>query len=153
MAEHIRTASPTARHRPPVTGVLLAALFTLLGVLGLQGDPAAASSDTLTSVAVTAHHGPAPAPAPAPAKAKAKADTHTGVDDTCATACGQPPRAGRVTAGEWHAPPPGGVSVPPGLVVPLPKPGLPPPTALGAFTPAQHYERHSGRGPPPPTGI
>ncbi|MFJ2261685.1 hypothetical protein ACIOKD_25685 [Streptomyces sp. NPDC087844] len=147
MAERIRTASPTGRHRAPVTGVLLAALFTLLGVLGLQGNSAAASSDALTSVAVAAHHSPAPAPA------QARADTRTGVDDTCTSACGQPPRAGRVTAGEWHTPPPGGVSVPPRLVVPLPKPGLSLPGALGASTPSQHSTRHSGRGPPPPTGI
>ncbi|MFE1797383.1 hypothetical protein ACFW9L_14585 [Streptomyces sp. NPDC059517] len=151
MAERDRTASSTGSRRAPVTGVLLAALFTLLGVLGLQGNPAAASSDALTSVAVTAHHSQALTPAPPPAKAQP--DTRAGVDDTCTTACGQPPRAGRVTAGEWHAPPPGGVSVPPGLVAPLPKPGLPLPTALGAFTPSQHSAQHSGRGPPPPTGI
>ncbi|MFD6287345.1 hypothetical protein [Streptomyces sp. NPDC060205] len=161
MAERVRAASPVGRDRAPVTGVLLAALFTLLGVLGLQGHPAAASSSALTSAAVAAHHiqapGPAaalaPAPAPAPAPAKAQADTRTGVDDSCATACGQPPRAGRVTAGEWHAPPPVGVPVPPGLVVPLPEPGPALPTALGAFALPQHTTQHSGRGPPLPAGI
>ncbi|WP_159074259.1 hypothetical protein [Streptomyces dioscori] len=166
MTERTRVASPTAGHRAPVTGVLLAALFTLLGVLGLQGNPAAASYDALTSVTVAAHDSRALATATAPASATAtatataqaqadtrQADTRTGVDDTCTTVCGQPPRAGRVTAGEWHASPPGGVPVPPGLVVPLAKPGLPLPTALGAFTPSQHSEQHSGRGPPPPTDI
>ncbi|MEW2566228.1 hypothetical protein [Streptomyces sp. NPDC047070] len=163
MAERVRATSSPAGHRAPVTGVLLAALFTLLGVLGLQSNPAAASNDALTSAAVAAHRsqapGPAPAstsapaPAPAPAPAKAQADTRTGVDDSCTTTCGQPPRAGRVTAGEWHAPPPGGVSAPPGLVVPLPGSGLSPPTAPGAFTPSQHTTQHSGRGPPPSTGI
>ncbi|MFE7036177.1 hypothetical protein ACFU9Y_38350 [Streptomyces sp. NPDC057621] len=157
MAERVRATSSPAGHRAPVTGVLLAALFTLLGLLGLQGNPAAASNDALTSATVAAHHSQAPGPAPAstsaPAPAKAQADTRTGVDDSCTTTCGQPPRAGRVTAGEWHAPPPGGVSAPPGLVVPLPEPGLSPPTALDAFAPSQHTTQHSGRGPPPPAGI
>ncbi|MCX4234975.1 MULTISPECIES: hypothetical protein [Streptomyces] len=154
MAERIRAASPPGGHRAPVTGVLLAVLLTVLGVLGLQGNPAAGSSDALTSVAVAAHHSAAPATGvSASAPAGARADARTGVDDSCPTACGQPPRAGRVTAGEWHAPPPGGFLVPPGLVVPLAKPGPPLPAALGAFTPSQHSPRHSGRGPPPPTGI
>ncbi|MCW8096159.1 hypothetical protein [Streptomyces tauricus] len=166
MAERIRATAPSGGHRAPVTGALLAALFALLGVLGLQGVPAAASTDALrTSVAVAAQHGPAqvpapalaparaPAPAPAPAPAKAQADTRTGVHDTCVTACGQPPRAGRVTAGEWHAPPPGGLSLPPGLVVPRPATGLPLPDALGAVTPSPHSAQYSGRGPPPSTGI
>ncbi|MFL1905552.1 hypothetical protein ACJWDR_41555 [Streptomyces tauricus] len=164
MAERIRATAPSDGPRAPVTGALLAALFTLLGVLGLQGVPAAASTDALrTSVAVATQHGPAQAPAPAlapapdaapaPAPAKAQADTRTGVHDTCVTACGQPPRAGRVTAGEWHAPPPGGLSLPPGLVVPRPATGLPLPDALGAVTPSPHSAQYSGRGPPPSTGI
>ncbi|UPZ33420.1 hypothetical protein MUK60_39905 [Streptomyces sp. LRE541] len=162
MAERMRATAPSGGHRAPVTGVLLAALFTLLGVLGLQGFPAVASTDALRTsvgVAVAAQHGPAPAPAlapaptPTPTPAKAQADSRTGVHDTCVTTCGQPPRAGRVTAGEWHAPPPGGLSLPPGLVVPLPEAGLPLPDALGAVTPSRHSAQYSGRGPPPPTGI
>ncbi|WP_328498555.1 hypothetical protein OHS59_41855 [Streptomyces sp. NBC_00414] len=152
-AERTRAASPTAGHRPPVTGMLLAALFTLLGVLGLQGIPATASPGTPTPVPVATHHSPAPEHVLAHVLAKAEADTRTGVDDTCTTVCGQPPRAGRSTAGEWHAPPPAGVSVPAGLVVPLPEPGPPQSAAPGAFTPPQHSARHSGRGPPPSTGI
>ncbi len=168
MAERMRATAPSGGHRAPVTGVLLAALFALLGVLGLQGFPAAASTDALRTsvgVAVAAQHGPAPAPdltsapaptptpALAPAPAKAQADSRTGVHDTCVTTCGQPPRVGRVTAGEWHAPPPGGLSLPPGLVVPLPEAGLPLPDALDAVTPSRHSAQYSGRGPPPPTGI
>ncbi|MGW0569350.1 hypothetical protein [Streptomyces tauricus] len=158
MAERMRATAPSGGHRAPVTGVLLAALFTLLGVLGLQGFPAAASTDALRTsvgVAVAAQHGPAPAPAlaPAPTPAKAQADSRAGVHDTCVTTCGQPPRVGRVTAGEWHAPPPGGLSLPPGLVIPLPEAGLPLPDALGAVTPSRHSAQYSGRGPPPPTGI
>ncbi|WP_413755501.1 hypothetical protein [Streptomyces sp. MMBL 11-3] len=153
-------ASPGAvggpsRKRAPVTGMVLAALFTLLGVLGLQGVPAGAPAGSAAGV-------PAPAAAAA-AAAHHVAHTaapgvhhrvHHGVDDTCATACGQPPpRAGRVTPGEWHAPPPGAVSVPAGLVLPLPEPGPPAPAPPGAFAALWQCAQHSGRGPPLPTGI
>ncbi|MDQ1041037.1 hypothetical protein QFZ75_007453 [Streptomyces sp. V3I8] len=137
------TGRTTGRKNAPVTGMVLAALFTLLGVLGLQGAPFAAPSGSPAPAATAAHHG----------SGTAATGIRNGVDDTCATACGQPPRAGRVTPGEWHVPPPGAVPVPAGLVLPLPEPGPPMAAAPGAFAPLQHCARHSGRGPPPPTGI
>ncbi|WP_221353652.1 hypothetical protein [Streptomyces beigongshangae] len=145
--------------RGPVTRMLLATLFTVLGVLGLQGGPAGALPGAPAPVAVAAHQGPAPAAYGSPAAHTATAPTAptaTGstrsADDTCTAPCGRPPRAGRAAPAEWHVPPPGGVCVPPGLLLPLPEPGPPLPAAPGAFTPPQHCAHHSGRGPPPPTG-
>ncbi|MFS8204132.1 hypothetical protein ACLVWQ_36355 [Streptomyces sp. CWNU-52B] len=131
--------------------MVLATLFALLGVLGLQGIPATASPGTPTAItAVAPHSSPQ---APAARAADAPAVTRNSVGDTCVSACGQPPRAVRATAGEWHAPSPGAVSVPPGPVVPLPEPGPPLVVSPGAVTPPQHSTRHSGRGPPSSTGI
>jgi hypothetical protein len=155
MAQQTRASSTSdGRSLTPVTGALLSALFALLGVLGLQGIPAAASSVAPAQVAAAVHQRLAPAAEVPPAASVATtADTRSDADDKCTTACGQQPRVGRATPGEWHTLPPGGVSVPPGLELPLPESGrqLPPPR--GTFTPPQHSERHSGRGPPPSNGI
>ncbi|MFF3484672.1 hypothetical protein ACFYXC_15565 [Streptomyces sp. NPDC002701] len=153
-------ASPAGRNRAPVTGMLLAALFTLFGVLGLQGVPTGASPGGPAAPAPVAapHHAHAASAAAATTATTDAGPSATGarssVDDTCTTACGsQPPRAGRAAPGEWHAPFPGGASVPPCLVLPLPDPRPPLPASPGAFSPPQHCAHHSGRGPPPPTGI
>ncbi|TRO59817.1 MULTISPECIES: hypothetical protein [unclassified Streptomyces] len=155
MAQQTRaSATSTSRNLTPITGALLSALFALLGVLGLQGIPAAASPAAPTPVAAAAHQSPAPAAAIPPATSVAtQADTRSNADDKCTTACGQQPRVGRATPGEWHTLSPGGVSVPTSLVLPLPEPGQQLPLSQGTFTPPQHSERHSGRGPPPSNGI
>ncbi|MDQ0779584.1 hypothetical protein QF026_008050 [Streptomyces aurantiacus] len=164
-------ASPTSRNRAPVTGMLLATLFALLGVLGLQSTPAtastgAASISALTPITASVHHSPAPAEdgqgpsatdrsatGPSATRAATAADPVSNVGDTCVGTCGQPPRVGRAAPGEWHAPSPGGVSVPPILVVPLPEAGPSLSASPGAFAPPQRSARHSGRSPPSSTGI
>ncbi|WP_055611925.1 hypothetical protein [Streptomyces phaeochromogenes] len=154
MAQQTRASSASdSRNLTPIAGALLSALFALLGVLGLQGIPAAASPVTPASVAA-AHQSPAPAAEIPPATSVAtKADTRSNAEDKCTTTCGQQPRVGRTTPGEWHTLTPGGVSVPPSLVLPLPESGPQLPLSQGTFTPPQHSERHSGRGPPPSNGI
>ncbi len=150
-------ASPVSRNRAPVTGLLLATLFALLGVLGLQGVPATASTGVPTPITASVHHDPAPAGAsqggPSVTPAADSADPLSSVGDTCAGACGQPPRAGRAAPGEWHAPSPGAVAVPPSFVVPLPEAGPSLSASPGAFEPPQRSARHSGRSPPSSTGI
>ncbi|MEV4035949.1 hypothetical protein [Streptomyces umbrinus] len=155
MAQRTRASSTSdSRNLTPVAGALLSALFALLGVLGLQGIPAAASTVASTPVAAAAYQSPAPAAEIPPATSVAtKADTRSSAEDKCTTTCGQQPRVGRATPGEWHTLSPGGVSVPPGLVLPLPESGPQLPLPQGTFTPPQHSERHSGRGPPPSNGI
>ncbi|MFI6274982.1 hypothetical protein [Streptomyces sp. NPDC050988] len=154
MAQQTRAASPGSRNFTPVTGALLSVLLALLGVLGLQGIPAAASPVAPVSAAAAARQSLAPAAEVPPATSVATtADARSNADDKCATTCGQQPRVGRATPGEWHTLTPGGVSVPPGLVLPLPESGPQLPLPQGTFTPPQHSERHSGRGPPPSNGI
>ncbi|WAU81877.1 hypothetical protein O1Q96_20060 [Streptomyces sp. Qhu-G9] len=154
MAQPTRAASSHSGGRSPVTSMALAALFALLCVLGLQNGSAQASPGTPTPVAAAVHHGPAGAGGVAPARsAAAGVDTRSSTDDACTTDCGQPPRVGRTTLGEWHVPSPGGVPVPPGPRLCLPEPGPQLPLAPGAPTPPQPSASHSGRGPPSPTGI
>ncbi|MCZ4513725.1 hypothetical protein O3Q52_37400 [Streptomyces sp. ActVer] len=155
MAQQTRASSTSdGRHLTPIAGALLSALFALLGVLGLQGSPAAASTVASASATALAHQNLAPAAEIPPATSVAtKADTRSNADDKCTTACGQQPRVGRAAPGEWHTLSPGGVSVPPGPVLPLPESGPQLPLSQGVFTPPQHSERHSGRGPPPSNGI
>jgi len=155
MAQQTRASSTSdSRNLTPITGALLSALFALLGVLGLQGIPASASPVAAGSAAATVHQSPAPAAEVPPATSVAtKADTRSNAEDKCTTTCGQQPRVGRATPGEWHTLSPGGVSFPPSLVLPLPEPGPQLPLSQGTFTPPQHSERHSGRGPPPSNGI
>ncbi|MFD3372829.1 MULTISPECIES: hypothetical protein [unclassified Streptomyces] len=155
MAQQTRASSTSNSRNPtPITGALLAALFTLLGVLGLQGIPAAASTAAPTPVAAAVHQSLAPAAGIPPATSVATtADARSNAEDTCTTTCGPQPRVSRATPGEWHTLSPGGVSVPPTLVLPLPEPGPQLPLTQGTFTPPQHNERHSGRGPPPSNSI
>ncbi|MCX5602225.1 hypothetical protein OOK29_29110 [Streptomyces phaeochromogenes] len=155
MAQQTRASSTSdSRNLAPITGALLSALFALLGVLGLQGIPAAASPVAPASVAAAAYQSPAPAAEIPPATSVAtKADTRSNAEDKCTTTCGQQPRLSRATPGEWHTLSPGGVSVPPSLVLPLPESGPQLPLSRGTFTPPQHSERHSGRGPPLSNGI
>ncbi|QQM38803.1 hypothetical protein [Streptomyces liliifuscus] len=155
MAQRTRASSTSGgRNLTPVTGALLAALFTLLGVLGLQGIPAAASPVASAPVAAAAYQSLAPAAEIPPVTSVATtADTRSNADDKCTNSCGQQPRVGRATPGEWHTLSPGGVSVPSSLVLPLPESGPQLPLSQGTFTPPQHSERHSGRGPPPSNGI
>ncbi|MEU9876046.1 hypothetical protein [Streptomyces phaeochromogenes] len=155
MAQQTRASSTSdGRNLAPITGALLSALFALLGVLGLQGIPAAASPVAAASAAAAVHQSPAPAAEVPPATSVATAaDTRSNADDKCTTTCGQQPRVGRAAPGEWHTLSPGGVSVPPSLVLPLPESGPQLPLSQGTFTPPQHSERHSGRGPPPSNGI
>ncbi|MEU5341974.1 hypothetical protein AB0H18_14245 [Streptomyces sp. NPDC020766] len=155
MTQRTRASSTSGSRNPtPIAGALLAALFTLLGVLGLQGIPAATSPVSPAPVTAAVQRVLTPAAEIPPATSVAtKADTRSNADDKCTTACGQQPRVSRATPGEWHILPPGEVSVPPGPVLPLPEPGPQLPLSQGAFTPPQHSERHSGRGPPPSNGI
>ncbi|MEV2192042.1 hypothetical protein AB0I02_13765 [Streptomyces phaeochromogenes] len=155
MAQRTRASSTSdGRNLTPVTGALLSALFALLGVLGLQGIPAAASPIASTPVAAAAYQSPVPAAEIPPATSVAtKADTRSNAEDKCTTTCGQQPRVGRAAPGEWHTLSPGGVSVPSSPVLPLPEFGPQLPLSQGTFTPPQHSERHSGRGPPPSNGI
>jgi len=155
MAEQTRASSASGSpNRTPITTALLSALFALLGVLGVQGIPATASPVAAASVAAAAYQSSAPAAEIPPATGVAtKADTRSNAEDKCTTSCGQQPRVGRATPGEWHTLTPGGVSVPPGLVLPLPGSGPQLPLSQGVFTPPQHSERHSGRGPPLSNGI
>jgi hypothetical protein len=150
MAQPTRASSASGSpNRTPITTALLSALFAILGVLGLQGIPAAASPVAPAPVAAAAYQSPAPAAEIPPATSVAtKADTRSNAEDKCTTTCGQQPRVGRAAPGEWHTLTPGGVSVPPSLVLPLPEAGLQLPLSQGTFTPPQHSERHSGRGPP-----
>ncbi|MGX1910204.1 hypothetical protein ACWIID_15280 [Streptomyces phaeochromogenes] len=155
MAQQTRASSTSdSRNLTPITCALLSALFALLGVLGLQGIPAAASTVAPTPVAAVAHQHLAPAAEIPPAASVATtAATRSNADDKCTTGCGQQPRAGRAAPGEWHTLTPGGVSVPPSPVLPLPESGPQLPLSQGTFTPPQHSERHSGRGPPLSNGI
>lgn len=62
MAQQTRASSTSdSRNLTPITGALLSALFALLGVLGLQGIPAAASTVAPTPVAAVAYQHLAPA--------------------------------------------------------------------------------------------
>ncbi|MDQ1023477.1 hypothetical protein QF035_001059 [Streptomyces umbrinus] len=154
MPQQTRASSTSdSQNLTPVTGALLSALFALLGVLGLQGIPAAATTVAPTPVAGVAYQHLAPTAEIPPATSVAtKAGTRSNADDKYTTACGQQSRVGRAAPGEWHTLTPGGVSVPPGLVLPLPESGPQLPLSQDAFTPPQHSERHSGRGPPPSNG-
>ncbi|MEU9955325.1 hypothetical protein [Streptomyces sp. NPDC050982] len=155
MAEQSRASSTSgSRNLTPVTGAILSALFALLGVLGLQGIPAAAAPVAPAPVAAALHQVLTPAAEIPPATSVATtADPRSDAADKCTSSCGQQPRVGRATPGEWHTLAPGGVSVPPGLVLPLSEFGPQLPLSQGTFTPPQHSERHSGRGPPPSNGI